>query len=153
MDELEHKLAVLARLARVLNGGGVVWALGGSALLYLRGRTDGFHDLDLMVLEADAERAGELLAPLGAAGAARPAGQYRSRFFLELTVEGVEVDVIAGFAIVKDGAEYDCSLTPEAIAGTVPVLGEPVPLQSLSDWKRYYQLMGRTARAAQLADC
>lgn len=49
MDEREKKLEVLCRIAHSLNRGKVLWALGGSLLLYLKGKTDTFHDIDLMV--------------------------------------------------------------------------------------------------------
>lgn len=38
MTEREHKLAVLGEIARALNGGDVVWAVGGSLLLYCKGK-------------------------------------------------------------------------------------------------------------------
>ena len=38
MDEREKKLEVLCRIAHSLNRGKVLWALGGSLLLYLKGR-------------------------------------------------------------------------------------------------------------------
>ena len=51
MTEREHKLAVLGEIARALNGGDVVWAVGGSLLLYCKGKTDTFRDIDIMVWE------------------------------------------------------------------------------------------------------
>lgn len=41
MTEREHKLAVLGEIARALNGGDVVWAVGGFPAAVLQGK-DGY---------------------------------------------------------------------------------------------------------------
>ena len=53
--ETERKLDVLADIARALNQSGVTWAVGGSLLLYFKGKTGVFRDIDLMVCETDVE--------------------------------------------------------------------------------------------------
>jgi len=60
------------------------------------------------------------------------------------------VDVMAGFVIVRDKKEYECFLRPERIVETVFVNGEKVPLQSLEDWKRYFELMGRREKVLMM---
>ena len=47
----EAKLQVLARIARLLNEEEILWAVGGSALLYLKEIVSDFHDLDLIIDE------------------------------------------------------------------------------------------------------
>lgn len=150
MSELRKKLAVLSRIAHVFNENQVLWAAGGSLLLYLKGKTDLFHDLDLMVGEADVEKARALLLPMGDIMPENPDPRYKTRHFLEFQIDGVDVDILAGFVIVSGGRDYDCSLFPEQIAEHVLVNGERIPLQSLSDWRRYYQLMGRTSKVEMI---
>ncbi|MFQ8833366.1 MAG: hypothetical protein ACLR7U_11200 [Ruthenibacterium lactatiformans] len=53
--ETERKPDVLADIARALNQSGVTWAVGGSLLLYFKGKTGVFRDIDLMVCETDVE--------------------------------------------------------------------------------------------------
>lgn len=60
MEQLERKWAALGRIAEAFNRAGLVWAVGGSLLLYLKGKTDRFADLDLMVREEDAKTASAL---------------------------------------------------------------------------------------------
>ena len=36
--------------------------------------------------------------------------RYRTRCFLEFTIRGVDVDVMAGFVILENGQEHDLSL-------------------------------------------
>ena len=60
MEDIRHKLRVLTRIAAALDGRGVTWAVGASAMLYLRGLTDSFHDIDLMTAEEDADAAADV---------------------------------------------------------------------------------------------
>lgn len=46
-----------------------------------------------------------------------------------------------GMVIVKDGREYDCTFTAESIAEHIIVNGQDIPLQYVSDWRGYYELM------------
>lgn len=146
VDDLEKKLNVPTKIAHGLNERNVVWAVGASMLLYLRGIVDVFHDIDLMVCESDVEKLKEQLLPMGVLAPPKPDQQYKTRHFLEFVIQGVDVDVIAGFVIVKDGRDYDCPFGPEQIEEYLQLNGETIPLQSLRDWRRYYELMGRTSK-------
>ena len=105
--ETERKLDVLADIARALNQSGVTWAVGGSLLLYFKGKTGVFRDIDLMVCETDVEKLKQAMLPLGAPAPSDPNAQYRTRCFLEFTVRGVDVDVMAGFVILENGQEHE----------------------------------------------
>ena len=59
-----------------------------------------FHDIDIMVDEKDVERCKNILLNMGTMGAASPDPQFKTRTFIEFTVDEVEIDVIAGFVIV-----------------------------------------------------
>ena len=93
-----------------------------------------------------------LLLPLGTLAPPAPNPGYKTRHFLNFTIRGVEVDVMGGMVIVKDGKDYDCSLSPSQVAEYIWINGERIPLQSLEDWRRYYLLMGREEKAAMI-DC
>lgn len=150
--ELNNKLKVLLKIANVLNENHVVWAVGGSLLLYFKDKTDTFHDIDLMVSESDIEKLKELFNPIGISLTITPNNNFKTKHFLKYKIDDVEVDVMAGLIIVKDGIDYDCSLTPELIVEHFKLENEVIPLQSLSDWKRYYELMGRMSKVKLLKD-
>lgn len=150
MADVEQKRKVLAAIARALHGKHVVWAVGGSLLLYFKGKTDDFQDIDLMVSEEHAETMKEALLSMGTLAPPAPNPGYKTRHFLQFTICGVEVDVMGGMVIVKDGKDYDCSLSPAQVAEYVLVDGEQIPLQSLEDWRRYYLLMGREDKVAMI---
>lgn len=146
----ENKLEVLAKIGRLLNDAGVTWAVGASLLLYFMRRVDDFHDIDIMTADGDALRVRDILLPWGAMEPPQPNPGYKTRHFMEFMIDGVEIDVIAGFVITRDGVDYDCPFGPESIAGYTQVNGVRIPLQSPADWRRYYELMGRPEKAALL---
>ena len=148
----EHKLHILSRVAEGLNSAGVTWCVGASLLLYFRGRTEDFHDIDIMVATEDADKAEQVLNGFAQPRPAEPVPQFGTKRFIEYSIEGVDIDMIAGFSIIQQGREYDCALQPDQIEDTVTVEGQPVPLQALGCWKRFYRLMGRNARADLLKD-
>lgn len=88
MDDLEKKLNVLTKIAHGLNERNVVWAVGASMLLYLRGIVDVFHDIDLMVCESDVEKLKEQLLPMGVLAPPKPDQQYKTRHFFGICDPG-----------------------------------------------------------------
>ena len=47
---------------------------------------------------------------------------------MEFTIEGIDVDVMAGFASVYEGNVVDCSLEKEQIVEMFPLGTESIPL-------------------------
>ena len=150
--DINGKLAVLAKLVSALDDAGVTFAVGASAMLFLRGAVDSFNDIDLTAALPDAERAAAVLGGLGEALPPDAQPHYKTRFFREYVIDGVEADLIAGMVIVSDGVAHDCPLCPEDITRTVTACGVKVPLHALACWRRYYALMGRQAKAERIDD-
>ena len=146
MNQIKHKLEVLAFIAEKLNRENITWAVGGSLLLYLKGKAKDFHDIDIMVIEEDVQRLKHILLEFGRLQASPSDAKYRTRTFLEFIVDNTDIDILAGFVIVNNGKEYDCALKRDEICETATVNGEKIPLQSLERWKYYYTLMGREDR-------
>ena len=65
--------------------------------------------------------------------------EYVRRVLSEILIDSVEVDVMAGFAIVKDGKVYDCALRKEQIVEKMPLGTEVIPLQAPLLWCKYYR--------------
>ncbi len=143
-------LRVLARVAKCLNDAKITWAVGGSLLLYFNGITEVFHDLDLMIFEKDALRAKEILGTLGTLQPSQGGGRYRTKHFYEFSVEGVDIDLMGGFAICSDGVVHTCALEPDQIVGSTSVEGQTIPLQSVALWRTYYEWMERTEKVAMI---
>ena len=66
---------------------------------------------------------------------------------MEFLIDSIEVDVMAGFAIVHAGTVYDCSLREDQIVEKMLLGTEVIPLQSPRLWCKYYRLMGRNKKA------
>ena len=139
----ETKIKVLIELARVLNDAKISWAIGGSLMLYFKGITNHFKDIDIMVIEEDVHKLKELLLTFGILTSANPNDKYKTKYFLEFIIDGVEIDVMAGFSIVNDGKEYDCSLKKNQIHENYVIEGVNIPMQSPNLWRKYYCLMDR----------
>lgn len=85
-------------------------------------------------------------ALLGAMGKRQPEKDntgFGTRCFMEFVLDGVDVVVIAGFAIEEGAGMHDCSFFPEQVEGFAALGDERIPLHSLTLWRRYYQLMQR----------
>ena len=152
MPGTQEKIELLQKIAHRLNEAHVQWALGASMLLYFKGITSEFHDIDLMVADHDAECVRTILSEMGelCPPNPKPNPMYRTKTFMEFLIDSVEVDVMAGFAIVKDGKVYDCALRKEQIVEKMPLGEEVVPLQSPLLWCKYYRLMGRPEKVEMI---
>ena len=115
MASREEKLRVLSRMAAAFNRAGLTWAVGASLLLWFRGYVDDFHDIDLMVTVGDAEEMENILRSMGKLQPSKR-GSYATKRFREFIIDGVDVDMMGGYAIVRDGKVYDCELEPSQIA-------------------------------------
>ena len=142
---MERKLRLLAELGRRFDEAGCLWAVGASVLLYFRGYVDAFHDIDLMVNEKDAAKMEAVLQELGTLQPSE-AGTFRTKYFREFVIDGIEVDMIGGFVILQDGVAYDCDLQAEEIEGYAQVYGQRIPLHSVAKWREYYGRMGRSEK-------
>ena len=97
MTEIQKKIELLQRIAQRLNEAHVQWDLGASMLLYFKGITSAFHDIDLMVADHDAECVRGILLEMGELRPSDPMPNpmYRTKTFMEFLIESIEVDVMA----------------------------------------------------------
>ena len=152
MREVEKKLEVLSKVARELNDNNITWAIGASLLLYIKGISSEFHDIDIMVAESDVQALKNILLSLGELQPKNPNIQYKTKQFLEFKVEGVDIDVMAGFVIVNKGRSFYFPLDKDNIMDYTEINGVKIPLQSIKEWRNYYELMGRTEKVKIIDD-
>lgn len=147
---VEKKKKVLCRMAQDFNDAGITWAVGGSVLLYFEGLVTDFHDLDISVTRGDAATACRILDTLGQPQPSEQNSLYQTECFREYTVEGVEVDLMAGFSIMASDGLHSFPLKKQSICRTVYLGETAIPLQSLEDWELFYDLMGRPEKARMI---
>ncbi len=139
---MDHKLLVLEKLANLFNKNNITWAIGGSVLLYFKGITNHFNDLDVLIHEKDIDkvqillREEVLLAPIDN-------GSYQSTAFMQYIIDGVDIDIIAGFSIMNDKQRYYFPLLTNEDLETYKLNETIVYLDKLSAWSNYYALMQR----------
>lgn len=150
MPEIGQKIELLKKIALQFEKAHITWALGGSMMLYFKGIVPVFQDIDLMVADADAQTAQSILCSMGQMQPQTPNPKFRSKAFMEFVIDAVDVDVIAGFAIVSGDSVVDCSLQKEQIVERMPLGEACIPLQSPALWCHYYRLMDRTEKAQMI---
>ena len=143
MLNLEEKINLLKRIAHRFKEEQIEWALGGSMMLYFKKIVPFFDDIDLMIFCSDVDRVRSILLVMGELKPENPKAKYQTKSFMEFIIEGIDVDVMAGFAIVYEGNVVDCSLEKEQIVEMLPLGTESIPLQSPLLWREYYRLMKR----------
>lgn len=147
MKTIDNKLQVLSKVAILINDNKITWAIGGSVLLYFKGFVDNFNDIDMMVIEDDVDRLKEMLLSLGKLINHTSNPKYRTRHFYKFNIDGVEIDIIAGFTIINNNQTYYFPLLTKDISEYVEVNGSKIPLHSIHKWRLYYELMGRSEKA------
>lgn len=143
---MNKKLDVLISIAEVLNRNSIRWALGASCMLYLRGIVNDFHDIDLLIDEDDSAKAIAALKTLGTMRDPESSSAFQTVCFRQFVIQNVEVDMIAGMAIVCDHAVHRFRLSDDSIDCTLHIQNQDIPLQSTAAWREYYALMGRTEK-------
>jgi hypothetical protein len=144
MTDQENILAVLEKIAHSFNTAGIHWAVGASMLLYFRGITDVFHDIDLMMDVKDTAKSETILTALGAVKMPIPPSSiFKNKYFAKWELQGTGIDVMAGMIIVCHGEEKNCSFNEKDVDGSAQLGKETIPLYSVPQWRYFYDLMGR----------
>lgn len=102
MTETDKKIELLKEIARRFNTANITWALGASMLLYFKGITSTFHDIDLMISNEDVESVRKILSEMGELQSPNPNPKYKTKAFMEFVINSMDVDVMAGFAILNN---------------------------------------------------
>lgn len=141
---MNQKINVLTQIAKTFNANQINWAVGASTMLYFNGIVNHFNDIDIIIAESDITKVEHLLKAYGQPSPAPDNPQYTTKHFSTYQINGVSVDVFAGFTIVNAKKSHYLPLTPELIANQHQLNGQTIPLMSVDNWHSYYQLMSRT---------
>lgn len=138
------KEKALRRMAEKLNAAGICWGIGASWLLFHRGVTEGYHDFDIVVADADIEKADQILSKLGM----KTLGEWvEHEFHGEYHFDGADIDMRSPYTL---GGAYHMRFDASSMAEKATILGATVPLMHLEDWLILYALMGKTRRVDEL---
>lgn len=90
---------ILSYIGEKLNNSNIVWGVGASILLNQFGLIEKPNDIDIFVDIKDIERVDEILKSIGEKKKWEKSSTYSTKYFYEYTVDGIDVDVMAGFAV------------------------------------------------------
>lgn len=139
------KEKALRRMAEKLNAANITWAIGASWLLVHWGVTGSYHDFDIVVAEADVEKADRVLSKLGMKTLEeRENGEFHGEYHFD----GADIDMRSPYTLENT---YHMQFDASSIAGETTVLGAAVRLMYLEDWFVLYALMGKTRRVEEIA--
>lgn len=138
-----HKLSVLHKIANEFKSHQVEFALGGSAMLYLKGIVKEFNDLDLIVSPKSVLTVVEIMHRLGKLETIPANPQFSTLYFYKFRVDHVSVDVISELIINHQGKRHYFPFEKIEHSESYSLNGIEIPLQSIQDWKIFYRLMDR----------
>lgn len=143
----------LSYIGEKLNKANVLWGVGASILLNQFGLVDKPNDIDIFVDIKDIDKADELLKAIGEKKTYEKTSAYSTRYFYEYVVNGIDVDVMAGFVINHDSGLYEYIFDYKSILEFRKISGIEIPFTSLEDWYVIYQLIpGREAKVKMIEE-
>lgn len=121
-ERFDQMLQTLKRAAAALRDAGIPFAVGGGIATFARGGPPSFHDIDVMVLEHDAEKALAVLEDAGMRGERPPEGWLLKAF---------DGDVMIDLIFRPAGLPVDDQILERAEVMDVEAM--PMPVLSAED--------------------
>lgn len=139
--EYANRKDAFFKLEKIFGERGVKWAVGCSMDLFLRGLTDEFHDLDLIVAKESIPVIKNIMKELGAELTATGGNGFcESDVYLHYHIGRVDIDIISGFRVMTFNTQYYYSYDEEEI-DWMEFEGLQVPLISLEAMYILYYMM------------
>lgn len=134
---------IIKKIATLFNKENITWALGGSWVLKKHGLKDNPHDIDIIVVEGDIDKANEVLKQIGKPKKIEPLEKYKTKYFYEYIVDGVDVDIMCKFVINDKDFTFEYLFDKQSISDVVYIDGVKINYSSIEDWYVLYRLMNR----------
>lgn len=131
----------LSYIGEKLNNSNIVWGVGASILLNQFGFIDKPNDIDIFIDIKDIEKADEILKSIGEKKQREKTATYSTKYFYEYTIKGIDVDVMAGFAVNHTNGVFEYKFDNNSISEFKTINGVDIPFTSLEDWYVIYQLI------------
>jgi hypothetical protein len=134
--ELKH---VLFEVTQKLNALSIIYGVGASTMLKLRGIDISIHDIDIMVKEDQFIHAYECLMSFCDEQAVEPSNLFKTTYFKRFIYEGIEIDLMSGMGIVHESGifKYDFDKAEKCLEFENTL----VPICFMEDWFVFYHLM------------
>jgi hypothetical protein len=143
IDLNNFKITTLLLIAKEFNKNNIMWALGGSLMLYLRGYQVSFHDIDLVIDKKYIKETKKILLNLGTLLPPKDNKSYKTLFFEEYIINGVDIDIMAD--VIYEGSDFVLSLDQKDI-DKIMINNVEIPLHSVEKWRELYVAIGRNEK-------
>lgn len=155
---------VLNMVADKLNKENITWGIGASVMLHHYGLVSMPNDIDILVDIKDIENVDSILKEIGEKKPLNPMKIYSTKYFYEYEVQGVDIDVMAGFIINHEGGSYEYTFHKDSLvfAKVNGLVNDPsgehslnniiLPFTTLEDWYILYQLIPGRENKVQLIE-
>jgi len=138
---------VLQKLVTLFDNHDVPYAIGGSLLLYQKGLDVEVHDIDILLEDISYPIVKSLLKNEQVTEKTIPHPTYPTAHFMELVMDGIEVDLMFSFSIRYQNEIFSFPLEKEQHT----FQDKPMSFSRIEDWYVMYQLMpGRENKAAMI---
>lgn len=145
-----NKIGILIRVSKALTEAGIVHAIGGSAMLHLKGIVSTFDDIDIMVRVMDKKVIETVMGRLAGRVTSPVDPAYGTCVFMTYELEGCRIEIIGGYRVTSDPKKRTFVFDTHMIERHVTMNGVAVPLAYLSDWETWYALIGRDSRVSEI---
>ncbi len=139
----------LMKISTMLNDNGINWGLGGSAMLYLKGIQTSISDLDIIVDINSFHMLKRMLRRINHTISSQDEtsdSNYASKHFIQMNLDGVDIDIIVGFEITTDSEHYIYPSGDDLSKESLYLDNAEVRLCDIHDWLDAYTIMGRTEK-------
>lgn len=142
----------LCYIGEKLNNERVLWGVGASVLLSHYNLVDKPNDIDILVGLNDIEKVDTILKSVGEKKGWERVDTYSTEYFYEYTINGIDVDVMAGLRIKHDNGMFIYIFDQGSIPHTIEMNGIQIPLTSLEDWYVIYQLIPNREKKVKIIE-
>jgi hypothetical protein len=145
-------LKTLSFVSGKLSSKNITWGVGGSLLLSFYQIIDKPNDIDILVDEVHATKLNKILSSIGESKEALSTEPFCTTYFSKYRINGIDFDVMGGFAIQHDEGIYKISFQQDSILTYKNINGTDIPLCSLEDWYVLYWLIPNKQEKAMLIE-
>src|SRR5690554_6033123 len=117
---MKKKLDTLKKIAELFKSHHISYMVGGSLMLYLRGYTENFNDIDILIDEKDYDQAYGLIEKIGQIKPTPLNTQFITKKYQTFDLDGTLLDLMAEFGMIDNHGKthsflFDLMLKPDPI--------------------------------------
>lgn len=132
----------LAQLGEQLNCANIFWGVGASVLLAQYNLVENPTDIDIVVSMDDIKKADLILSSLGEKKKEKGDDEvYKTSYFYEYIVNGIEVDLMAGLKIKTENELFEYKFDRQTKLKYFRIQSQTIPFMTLDDWYILYQII------------